>query len=264
MKKYLAVAILSLKQQFSFRFDILTAMLIALMKVLFAMIVWGAVFGAREDIAGFTLSNMITYYVVSALLTQLDMSDNIGSEVSGRIRDGGFSKYMILPINIERQFLWQTLGSAAVYFVFNLLAMALWVLGFGLEMTFASDPFVLLCAVLMVVLGLVFMAQFSFFLGLWAFKFQDVGSLLMIKRNIADFVTGAIVPLVLMPPAIVGAMRFLPFYYVTYLPTMLIIGRSAGEAVPGLVVITLWVFVFYVMNRVVYKHLRLKNDGVGI
>ena len=70
------------------------------------------------------------------------------------------------------------------------------------------------------------MIQLNYFLGILAFKFQEIRMFLMIKGNIVAFITGTLVPLVLLPQGIVSAMRFFPFYYVTYLPSMLLIGKK--------------------------------------
>lgn len=264
MKKALEIAKQAFKAQLSFRFDILASALITLSKILFAMIVWGAIFGTRETVSGFTLQGMITYYIISAILAQLDMSDGIGGEVAGRIRDGTFSKYMVVPVGVFRHFLWQTLGTAAIYLLFNLLAVLLWVFVFGLEFAVAASPAIWGLAALMVALGLVFMAQLNFFIGLLAFKFLDVGTFLMIKENIVAFITGTIVPLALLPAGLVSAMRVFPFYYVTYLPSMLLIGRNEAEAAPGVLILLGWVLLLCVVNTVAYRVLRKRYEGVGI
>ena len=86
----------------------------------------------------------------------------------------------------------------------------------------------------------------------------------MIKDNLSAFMTGAVIPLVLLPEWLTTGMRFLPFYYVTYLPSMLFIGRYGDEAVIGLVVLSVWCVVFLIINQVTYEYYRMKYDGAGI
>ena len=66
------------------------------------------------------------------------------------------------------------------------------------------------------------------------------------------------------PEWMTAGMRFLPFYYVTYLPSMLFIGKCEEEAVTGLIVLGVWCMVFLVLNQVTYEHDRIKYDGAGI
>lgn len=116
----------------------------------------------------------------------------------------------------------------------------------------------------MVVLGLLFMALLNYFLGILTLKFEEISIFLMIKDNLSAFVTGAVIPLALLPEGLTAGMRFLPFYYVTYLPSMLFIGKCKEEAITGLSVLGVWCIVFVIINQVTYEHYRIKYDGAGI
>lgn len=105
---------------------------------------------------------------------------------------------------------------------------------------------ILLCGSIMVVLGLLFMALLNYFLGILTLKFEEISIFLMIKDNLSAFVTGAVIPLALLPEWMTAGMKFLPFYYVTYLPSMLFIGKCEEEAVTGLIVLSVWCMVFLV------------------
>ena len=108
------------------------------------------------------------------------------------------------------------------------------------------------------------MAELNYFLGILTLKFEEISIFLMIKDNLSAFVTGAVIPLALLPEWMTAGMRFLPFYYVTYLPSMLFIGKCEEEAVTGLIVLGVWCMVFLVLNQVTYEHDRIKYDGAGI
>lgn len=264
MRKYLEVAKILFKAQLSWRFDIAFNMIFITIKILFAFIIWGAVFGEHKEVAGFNFNTMLSYYIISSFLSQLEMSEGVSGEISGRIRNGSFSKYMVIPVKIEGYFLAQTFGAAALHMIFNLIAAIVWVFIFHIRFTVTNDPFLILSAALMVILGLVFMVQLNFFIGILAFKFQDIGLFLMIKGNIVVFVTGTMIPLILLPGVIQSVMRLFPFYYVTYLPSMLFIGRNAGEILIGLLTLSLWMLAFVFINKISYGRLRRKYDGVGI
>ena len=95
-------------------------------------------------------------------------------------------------------------------------------------------------------------------------KYQGIGTFLMIKNNLAALVTGSIVPLVLLPGGVVEVMRLLPFYYVTYLPSMLLVGRCREEAFPGLVILSLWCLVLQALIHLTWEKYSRMYDGVGI
>lgn len=264
MKKYIEIAKVLFKAQIAYRFDVAMTVLFTVSKILFAYILWGAIFGQYETVAGFSFPMMLSYYIINSFLSQIEMSDGVSGEISARIRGGTFSKYMVIPANIQGYFIAQTFGAAAFYLIFNLTATAVWAWVFRSEFVITGNIAVILASVCMVILGLLFMIQLNYFLGILAFKFQDVGLFLMIKGNIVSFVTGTLVPLALLPQGIVTAMRFFPFYYVTYLPSMLFIGKNENEAITGIITLAAWLLVFTLLNRFAYNKMRIIYDGVGI
>lgn len=264
MKKYLEISKIVFKSQLAWRFDIAVNVIFTIGKIIFAYLLWSNMFKSREMIAGFTFHSMLSYYIISSFLSRLDMSDQVSSEISTRIRSGTFSKYMVIPVNIQGYFIAQTAGSSVFYLVFNLIAAVVWVFIFGIRFTFTTDPMLILAAVALLILGLLFMIQLNYFLGLLTLKFQDINTFLMIKNNLMLFITGSLIPLALLPRLIVEIMRYLPFYYVTYLPSMLLIGRNSNEIMNGFVCLPAWILFFAVVNKITYGRLRVKYDGVGI
>ena len=195
---------------------------------------------------------------------QLDLSQGISEEIHNRIRSGTFSKYMVLPVHTEEYFLAMEVGVVLFYLIFDLIAAFVWVLVFGIRLQITGEWWIVLCAVLMVVLGLLFMVQLNYYLGLLTLKYQGIGTFLMIKNNLVALITGSIVPLALLPEGVVRVMRLLPFYYVTYLPSMLLVGRCREEAVTGLAVLTAWCLALQVVIRATWEKYSRRYDGVGI
>jgi len=171
---------------------------------------------------------------------------------------------MVIPLNVQGHFLAQTIGTSAFYIMFNLIAAVIWVFIFHIQFAFTTNVVIILSVICMILLGLVFMVQLNFFLGILTFKFQDISLFLMIKNNLVAFITGTLIPLSLLPDILVAIMRILPFYYVTYLPSMLLIGQNSSEAGIGIITLSIWVLLFIPINKITYDRLRVRFDGVGI
>ncbi|MDE7298527.1 MAG: ABC-2 family transporter protein, partial [Lachnospiraceae bacterium] len=95
IKKYREVSLIYLKAQLAWRADTVFQMLFTVSKILFAYLLWGMVFRQRDTVSGFTLDGMLSYYIVSSFLSQLELSDGVSGEITARIRNGTFSKYMV-------------------------------------------------------------------------------------------------------------------------------------------------------------------------
>ena len=264
MRKYIEIARVLFKAQLVYRFDMLANMVFTVAKILLAYVLWNAIFAGRDTVAGFTLPAMLTYYIVGAFLNGLDQSGGTGNEIAARIRGGTFSRYMVVPVNVFSYFTAQTLGVSVFLAGFHLAATACWVALFRIPLTFGGTLTDICYAVALVLLGLLFMVQFENFIGIWAFKLQNVWLLNMVKYSIVELISGSLIPLTLLPAGILAVLRWLPFYHVLYLPSMLIIGRNSNEALFGVVMLIAWNVVFLPLNHLTYQRLRVQYDGVGI
>lgn len=264
MRKYWEVSKIYMKTQLAWRADTIFNMIFTITKILFAYLLWGIIFQNKNMIGQFTFHGMLSYYIISSFLSQLEMSGGISSEIHDRIRNGTFSKYMVIPVGIEKYFLAMEFGIVLFYFSFDLIAAVMWTFVFRIRFTLTGNPWIMLCAVIMIIFGMLFMAQLNYFLGLLTLKYQGIGTFLMIKNNLVALITGSIVPLALFPEIIVNVMRILPFYYVTYLPAMLLTGLCQSEALYGVLVILCWCVIMQLMINIVWKKYRRKYDGVGI
>lgn len=264
MYKYLEIAKIYIKAQLVWRADAVFNMAFTITKILFAYLLWGTIFGSRSEVAGFTFHSMLSYYIISSFLTQIDMSGGISGEISARIRNGTFSKYMIIPVNIEKYFIAMEAGVVAFYMIFDFIAAVVWIFIFQIKFVFTTNPVTIACAALMILMGLLFMVQLNYYLGLLTLKYQEIGTFLMIKNSIVALITGSIIPLALLPDTFVSFMKVFPFYYVTYLPSMLLIGRSQNEMAAGLLVVFSWCVFLQILIKVTWENYRRKYDGVGI
>ena len=265
MKKYFSVAVILFKAQMIYRFDVVLTAVGTVWRVLFAWILWGAVYAGRETVGGFTFQAMLSYYVVSSFLTSANLSSGVSGEVSYRIRGGSFTKFMVIPSDPQLHFLSMNFGASIYYSMFSIVAAVICVFLFRVQVAVAPDFASVLIALVMVPFGLTFMVCYHFFIGTLAFKFQDIGFFLHVQESIIAFLTGAIIPLTLLPDAALIFLRYVPFTYVTYIPAMLLTGRvSANEGMIGLAVLSAWAVFMMIVSKQIYERLRVKFDGVGV
>ncbi len=264
MRKIAEVFRLSFKMQIIWRFDVAMTMLATISRIFAAWIVWNAIFQGKEMVAGFTLQTMLTYYIVSSFLSSLDMSPQVSWEISDLIRAGRFSGHMVVPINPLVFFGSMVAGESAFHMAFSLIAAAVCSMLFGVRLTLATEAALVLPALLLVILGLGFMVCLHFLIGISALKYPAVQTPLRVSESLILFATGAMVPLALLPEGVQAVLRALPFYYVTYLPTMLLMGQRKSEAWQGVLLLLCWTAAIFALGQWAYNRFRIKYDGVGI
>ena len=171
MYKYWEISKTYMKTQLVWRTDVIFNMLFTITKILFAYLLWGMVF-KDKDVAGmFTFYSMVSYYITSSFLSQLEMSSGISNEIYWRIRNGTFSKYMVIPVGIEKYFLAMEAGVVLFYILFDFIAALVWVFIFQIDFTFTNNPVIIVCAIVITLLGLVFMVQLNYLLGIMGLKY---------------------------------------------------------------------------------------------
>ena len=204
------------------------------------------------------------YYVISSFLSSLDKSWGVSGEVSSRIRGGTFSKFMVIPANPQAHFLAQTFGAVAYYALFALPVAIFSGIIFGAGGNIGQAVNIALGLVMMP-LGMVLMVTYHYFIGLMAFKFQDVGFFRHFQGMLVQFAQGGIIPLSLLPVMALNALQLLPFPHVVYTPTMLLMGKmELQEGLLSLYVLAAWTLAMLVIVNFTYNKLRNKYDGVGI
>jgi ABC-2 type transport system permease protein len=264
IRKYLEVFRWSFKMQIVWRFDVAMTMLATVGRILAAWILWRAIFEGNGNVKGFSFDAMLSYYIISSILNSLDFSMQISGEISDLIRDGGFSKHMVTPMDPFGFFSFMAAGESAFHFGFSCAAAFFCAVFFGIKIIFSTNIIGIAAALVMIPLGLFFMMCFQYLLGILTFRFLSIRSFTFIANHLIHFLTGALVPLALLPDAVRGIMRIFPFYYVTYLPSMLLIGRNVDEAMNGILILSCWILAFMLLNRFSYNSLRTRYEGVGI
>jgi ABC-2 type transport system permease protein len=264
MKKYLEVAKVSFNSMIAYRFDVFNSAVLSIVKILLAFIMWRVIFNGKTEIGGFTFSMMITYYIISTMLGRLDQSGGLVWQFSSEIREGQFTKYMIRPLNPMLYFLSVAYSKTVFIFGLNAAAAVLWAFLFRGNFLLPSDTGACILAVGIFLLGLNFLVLLNYLTSILSFRFLDVGGLHMVKDNIIQFLTGALIPLSLLPGWLQEVFRYFPFYYVYYLPTSLYLGTRYEEATAGLVVLIVWNLGLLGLNALVYRQSVKWYEGVGI
>ena len=256
---------LSFKMQIIWRFDVLMTMVATIGRVVVAWILWSAIFEGKELVGGFTFEAMLSYYIVCSIISSIDFSSQISGEVSELIRGGKFSGHMVTPMNPMGFFSSMVAGESAFHLGFSIVAAIVCVFVFNINILLTADILRITLAVILILLGLCFMACYQYFIGILTFKFMEIGFFHHMQGSIIAFATGSLVPLSLLPTSIITVLRYLPFTHVVFTPAMLMTGQIGfGDGLFGLIVLLSWIVAMFLTAQYTYRRLRVKYDGVGI
>jgi ABC-2 type transport system permease protein len=261
--KYFQVARITWKSMLAYRADTWLGAALVGFRVLLSFLLWMAVFAGRESVAGYTLPMMVTYALITSLLGRLQHQDALAWQLANEVREGTFSKYLVHPISVLGFFLSAGLGRWVYLLLVNTAALVVWALVFSGWLVLPGGVQVL-WLLLLLPLGALCMLLFNHNVALLSMRYQDVGGLMILKGSIIDFVSGAIIPLSLLPAPLVSVFRFTPFYYVIYYPASLLLGTQTEPPLLAVGVLLLWCCLLAIAGQAWFLRAGKYYEGVGI
>ncbi len=232
---YLGVIRLGLSAALMYRANFLfTAGLTVVVGVSVQLFLWSAVYGwgQQRSFAGVPFAEMVLYIACAALALGVTRGGRIERMVAEEIRTGELTRYLLKPISHT----WYAFAMAVAERVVTVLIVPLLALGamwvalpwlpaqLALERLVWAAPF----------LGLGMLLNFLMGLGIsyLAFWMDEVWTLHVVKDISLWFLSGQLVPLMLLPSGLRELSEWLPFQYIAYVPAGILSGLVPFEHLP--------------------------------
>ncbi len=247
---YLALVRLAFQRQLAYRTANLAGLLTnAFFGVLRASVLI-ALFGARDNVAGYSLQAAITYTgLTQALLSYVAIFgwwDLIRS-----IRTGDVASDLSRPLDFFWYWFAQDVGRAVGQMLWRALPiMALYALVYQIAVPPTPFHWIALC----ISMGLVLLISFAwrFVVSLSAFWTQDAVGIGRFAWTIAIFLSGFIMPIAFMPSWLIPLMHLTPFPAMVNTPMEIYLGVVSASELPGaLAEQLLWIVILIALARLV-------------
>lgn len=218
--------------------------------------------GATE-FRGYRIGDLIAYLAWGAMIQKCVPNDK-AQDVAEQIFDGYITKYLVMPVNFFTLISGKFLQTILLQLVF---ATLFWVAGALLLPAYWPYPISalsLLQATLLCVLGAYCYLLVYFILSCLAFWLDVVWSLLVMFTFVAAFVSGALVPVALMPEIAQHAFRALFPYWTVFAPIEILLGRQGNaQFVQGLGVLGLSLMILAIIARFTWRRGLRRFAGAG-
>src|SRR5436305_2426119 len=212
---------------------------------------WRTIYsGTDSSIAGYTLSQMISYYLIVTIVDALTAVNEDDWQIAADIKDGNISQFLLKPIDYLTYRLCLFSAGRLMYTAVAFLPVTLFIL-------YQRNYFVLPAdgatvgwfAVSLVLTGLL---QFfsSFTMALLAFWVLEVSTFIFILFAFEYVAGGHLFPIDILPRAVAATLQYTPFPYQLFFPVSIYLGRIQGDQVwTGLCVQLFWVIFFFLFAR---------------
>ena len=245
----------SIAERLAYRGDFMFATLVRFLPIVTQIFLWGAIYSSttQRTINSYTYEEMVAYYLLAMVARAFSSMPGLSTGIAREVRDGTIKKYLTQPIDMLGYLFWHRVAHKLVYYA---VATAPFALVFWLCRDYFSGwPDGLTIAAWILSLLMAFLIGFLLesLIGLVAFWFLEVSSLVFIYMMINYFLSGHMIPLDWLPSPLSEWVRYLPFKYLAYFPAAIMLDRyTHPELLKELLQELMWVIVLLAANRIAF------------
>ena len=261
---------ISIEERLVYRGDFVLGTVMRFLPIVTQMFLWLAVFdtvgGGSEGtmIRGYTYHGMVAYYLLTMISRAFSSMPGLASGIARDIRDGSVKKYLVQPIDMLGFLMLNRIGHKLVYYS---VAVVPFTLVFFLCRGFFPgwpEPAVMLAFLASLAMAFLLGFLLETTIGMIAFWFLEVNSLLFVYMLFSFFFSGHMFPIDLLPGIAGDLVRLLPLQYLAYFPAAVFLGRIPEDAlIYGLCVQLAWVVFFLVASRTAFHCGVRRYSGFG-
>jgi ABC-2 type transport system permease protein len=259
LRKARALFIKAFAVMTEYRAEVIIWMLAASLPLIM-MLIW---MGLAEDgpVGSYSAQDFAVYFLAVFFVRQLTVVWVIW-ELEREIRLGELSPKLLRPLDPYWQHLMDNLAEKAVRLpiVFIPVVLGLWLT--GASITFRASSLLFFIAAVVFALMIRFNRQYSF--GLLTFWTDQVTGLEQVWFALYIALSGAVIPLDLLPEGLQGIIMFTPFPYKIAFPVQLLLGRlSSEEIMRGFAIQLFWVVVFILLRLFLWRRGLQRYGATG-
>lgn len=267
MKKYLHVINVGMQNNLAYRVNFLARALFGLVPLLAMLYLWRTIYqekGGGALIGGFTLAEMISYYLVVQIVDALTAVNEDDWAIASDIKDGLISQFLLKPVDYLWYRLCLYLSGRITYLGVAGIPLCLFILCFHQYFILPPSWTHLACLALSVLLTALLQFFTSYAMAMLAFWVLEVSTFIFILYAFEYLASGHLFPLDILPAGLQQAMFFTPFPYQLYFPVSIYMGKTTGaELWHGLGMQLLWVVVAYGAARFAWARGIRRYAAVG-
>ena len=265
MKKYWHVIGIGIQNNLTYRFNYLTRSLFGLIPLIAMLSLWRTIYaGKGSAIAGYTLAQMISYYLLVTVVDALTAVNEDDWQIAADIREGNISQFLLKPMD----YLWYRLclffSGRAAYLMVASVPLTIFILCW--HQYFVLPPNATAAAFFFLSLMLTALLQFflSYAMAMLAFWVLEVSTYIFILFAFEYIASGHMFPLDILPHALERALFFTPFPYQLYFPVSIYMGKIVGaDLLRGMLVQSGWVLFSYALARFMWRRGIKKYAAFG-
>ncbi len=267
MGKYWHVVRVGIQNTLVYRLNFIVRATFGLVPLMATIFLWRTIYRDKpggEQIAGYTLAGMISYYLLVTIVDALTAVTEDDWQIAADIKDGNISQFLLKPIDFLAYRLCLFFAGRIIYVAAAIFPLAIFI--FYWRKFFVAPQNFPQFAWFIFSVALTALLQFfmSYTMALLAFWVLEVSTFIFILFALEYIASGHLFPLNILPPTVSRILDFTPFPYQLFFPISIYLGQIRGDQLyRGICIQAAWVIAFYLIAQLVWKRGIRKYSAVG-
>lgn len=231
-----------------------------IVEIVVYIFVWQAIYNQTGNAGGFTISQMVTYYILAIAFSSI-ATWGINEIMAHSIRNGQINKDLLNPITYFQYYFGINLGELAFAVLIGIATFVLCAIFWELAMPVSFLDFIL--CILVIILGIPITFFIQMIVGTIGFYTNSIWGMQILRKAIIQIFSGIIAPISLFPLWFQNLSKFLPFKELIYTPINIWLGQvSYNEIVFIVIKQILWGIILYIVAKSFFNY-AVKNITIN-
>ena len=231
-----------------------------IIEVMVYIFVWQAIYKQTGNAGGYTLQQMITYYILVITFSSF-ATWGVNEIMAENIKSGQINKELLNPISYFKYYFGINIGELLFATVVGVATFILCSLFWKLVLPDNVMDF-LLC-ILIIILGVPITFSLQVIVGTIGFYTNSIWGMQVLRKAIIQIFSGIIAPITLFPNWFQNLSKILPFKELIYTPINIWLGNfSTNEIIMIIVKQIIWGIALYSIAKIFFNH-AIKNVTVN-
>jgi len=241
---------MAMRRQYIYRTNMAMGIVLTGITIYLLTILWKAAYGDRSEIDGVSITQMLVYLTIANLQLRF-LSPELDGDIEERIREGQIGFDLNRPVSYPMQLIAGGLGDVIATLPMLVIAVPIAFIFGELHAPETAEAGIAYVASL--ALAWIVAMQMNMLIGLVSFWTLEMNGFRMMYRLIANFSTGALIPLWFMPDALRAVVQLLPFQAIAYIPVSIYVDNPAsGHIATALLIQAFWAIAMIFVIRWVW------------
>jgi ABC-2 type transport system permease protein len=264
MGLYSKIISTSFKSNAAYKFNFYMSTFFGFIMLVLKISIWQALYAAKggASLSGVSLDEMIAYNIIVAFSGRF-VSSNVMNDINDMVVNGEIAQRLLLPLGFRRHMFLSTLSSNVFWTLYSaipptLVAVAI----YGLKFSF--EPLNLLCFFVSLLLAMMIGFLIDFVFGIVVFWFKNAFFLDWMRGAFFSLFSGSFVPMWFFPGWLNTLGWFLPFRYVVYEPTAILLGKYAAAGIlQAIISQVIWIAALFLLGEFVWRKAQKRVFSQG-